>query len=89
MKKSVILIYLTDAWHTRASMELIGVATTEKYRDKIIREFLRDHLETKPSRDDITSAVQEVRENGQTQSLFNSHDVEIYTEVVDTNVVSY
>ena len=81
----ITAIYTTDAWHSRNSMELIGIATTEKQRDKLIRQFLSTYLYEKPAKDEISRAIKEVQENGQTHSLFDRADLEIYTESFETN----
>lgn len=81
----VTAIYITDPWHSRKSMELIGIATTEKQRDRLIRQFLSSYIYEKPTREEISRAIKEVQENGQTQSLSNRADLEIYTETFETN----
>ena len=82
--KSVILIYETDCWHSRSSMCLIAVATTEKQRDKLIREDVRQ----KGGNASLArKAVEEIRENGQTCCLDNVLDFEIHTEMTNTNVL--
>ena len=84
----ITAIYTTDAWHSRNSMELIGIATTEKQRDKLIRQFLSTYLYEKPTKDEISRAIKEIQENGQTHSLSNTKaDLEIYTESFETNRV--
>lgn len=81
-------IYTTDPWHSKDSMELIGIATTEKQRDRLIRQYLNQNLFEKPTREEISRAIKEVQENGQTQSLSDtSADLEIYTETFETNVI--
>ena len=82
----ITAIYTTDTWHSRDSMELIGIATTEKQRDKLIRQYLSTYLYEKPTKDEISRAIKEVQENGQTQSLSDTKaDLEIYTESFETN----
>ncbi len=84
----VTTIYTTDPWHSRDSMELIGIATTEKQRDKLIRQYLNQNLSEKPTREEISRAIKEVQENGQTHSLSDTRaDLEIYTETFETNVI--
>lgn len=85
MNKSIILIYATDPWHSRTSQELIGVATTEKHRDRLVSEFLRDGDGVKLSARERDKAVEEVRQDGQTQSLSEYCDFEILTETVTLN----
>jgi len=80
----VIIIYQTDPWHGRSSMELIGIATTEKNRDKIDRKFLRE-LHDKPSCETKEEAFRQLNDNGQTQCLAEECDLEIYTETVNAN----
>ena len=82
--KPVILIYETDCWHSHSSMELIAVATTEKQRDKLIREYVRQ----KGGNASLArKAVEEVRKDGQTNWLADVLDIEIYTELTDTNAL--
>ncbi len=84
----VTAIYTTDPWHSRSSMELIGIATTEKQRDRLIRQYLNQYLFEKPTREEISRAIKEVQENGQTQSLSDTKaDLEIYTETFETNTL--
>lgn len=87
MKKSIILIYTTDPWHSRSSQELIGAATTEKHRDRLISEFLRNWLHTPLSASERRKALEEVRQNGQTQSLSDICDLEILTETMTLNEI--
>lgn len=69
-------------------MELIGIATTEKQRDRLIRQYLNQYLFEKPTREEISRAIKEVQENGQTQSLSDTKaDLEIYTETFETNTL--
>ena len=86
---TVILIYKTNAWHNFSSRELIGVATTEKKRDILIRRFLRNYLEMKPYRDEIDDAMEQIRSYGQTQCLSSVYDLEIDSETVETNTIVY
>lgn len=81
--KPVILIYETNCWHTRSSMCLIAVATTEKQRDKLIRENVRQNGGNASL---AREAVEQVRENGQTSCL-DVLGYEIHTELTDTNVI--
>ena len=83
----VILIYTTNPWHTYASRELIAAATTKKQRDRLIRRYLRKHLEEKPSREDIDEAMRQIDEIGQTQNLSEKADLEIDTETIYTNII--
>lgn len=82
--KPVILIYETNCWHTRSSMCLIAVATTEKQRDKLIREDVRQKGGNASL---VRKAVEEIRENGQTCCLDDVLGYEIHTELTDTNVI--
>lgn len=84
----ITAIYTTDSWHSRDSMELIGIATTEKQRDRLIRQFLSTYIYEKPTREEISRAIKEIQENGQTQSLSDTRaDLEIHTETFETNVI--
>lgn len=69
-------------------MELIGIATTEKQRDRLIRQYLNQNLFEKPTREEISRAIKEVQENGQTHSLSDTRaDLEIHTENFETNTL--
>lgn len=82
--KPVILIYETDCWHSSSSMSLIAVATTEKQRDKLIREYVRQ----KGGNASLArKAVEQIRENSQTSCLDDALGFEIHTELTDTNVI--
>lgn len=85
--KSVIAVYTTDGWHTYSSRELIGVATTEKKRDTIVRRYLRNHPYEKLNRNQINEAVEQIQQNRQTYGLSESAGFEIDTEEYDTNTV--
>ncbi len=84
-----ILIYATDPWHSFKSRELVAVATTKKSRDRLIRKFLREYLEEKPSMSEISDYLDQVRELGQTQGMSERYDMEIDTETVETNQIAY
>jgi hypothetical protein len=82
--KTVILIYETDCWHSRSSMCLVAVATTETQRDKLIRKYVRQ----KGGNASLArETVEQVRENGQTSHLDDALGIEIYTEPTDTNTL--
>ena len=82
----ITAIYTTDARHSSGSMELIGIATTEKQRDRLIRQFLSTYLYEKPTSEEISQAIKEIQENGQTQSLSDTRaNLEIHTETFETN----
>ena len=84
----VTAIYTTDPWHSRSSMDLIGIATTEKQRDRLIRQYLNQNLFEKPTKEEISRAIKEVQENGQTHSLSDTRaDLEIHTETFETNTL--
>ena len=85
--KQAILIYQTDAWHSRSSMDLVAIATTERKRDILIRRFLRKELHQKPSMDTLETAMREIETIGQTQCLNEECDIEIYTEYIDLNEI--
>lgn len=85
--KDVILIYQTDPWHSSSSQELIAIATTERQRDILVREFLTRGLYEKPGRDLLKEAIREIRECGQTQCLAERCDLEIYTEYFTPNTL--
>lgn len=86
--KSAILIYTTDCHHSKSSMELIAVASTEKKRDSLVRKYLKNYLYEKPSKKEIDEAIEQIQQIGQTQGLSESADLEIYTETYDVNVLS-
>ena len=74
----VTAIYRTNAWHYRSSRELIGLATTEESKEKMIKRFLRENKVSTASRN---VALQHIDEFGQTQCLNENYDFEIDTEV--------
>ena len=80
----VILIYQTDPWHGRSSWVLIGVATTEENRDKIVKKYLRE-LDEKPSRGTREEAFRQLHDMDQTQCLAEECGIEIYTDRVNTD----
>lgn len=81
----IIIIYTTNAYHEYSSRELIGAATSEKQRDRLVRKYLREYLYEKPSRDEIAEAIRHLHEYGQTQCLNGPCDLGIDTDVVETN----
>lgn len=85
MARTVILIYTTNAWLQFSSRELIGAATTEKQRDRLVRKYLREEVNVKLSRKVINEALRHINQFGQTQSLSELIDEEIDTETLDLN----
>ena len=83
--KPIILIYATDCWHSFASREIIGIATTENQRDRLIRQYLREGESV--SRKEIADAIDEIHRMGQTQCLAEKYDIEIDTETVKKNTL--
>lgn len=81
----IIIIYTTNADHEYSSRELIGAATSEKQRDRLVRKFLREYIYENPSRDEIAEAIRHLHEYGQTKCLNGPCDLEIDTDVVETN----
>lgn len=84
-----IIIYETNPWHNHDSRNLIGVASTKKNRDRMVRRFLKEYLHVKPTKEEIAEAMRQLDELGQTQCLSEHCDIEIDTEVVDTNTIVY
>lgn len=86
---TIILIYQTDSWHSFVSRKLIAAATTEKKRDKIIRKYLRDYIDSNVNVDKktIAAALEQIRSIGQTQGLAEELDFEIDVETVDPNTI--
>ena len=85
---NAIIIYETDCWHSHSSQTLIGIATTEKQRDKIIKQYLRT-LDPKPNREEVEDAMAQIHSMGQTQCLDENFDIEIHTETVTLNEMVY
>lgn len=85
----LILIYTTDPWHSFSSRELIAIATSPAKRDSLIRRFLQNHIERKPSKDALQTALKQIRSFGQTQCLTEELDIEIDTEEVTPNEIQY
>ncbi len=81
--KEVILVFQTNAWHYRDSRHIIGIATTEDMRDKLVRKHLRSLHRRRPSLQLETEALNEIRTIGQTQCLAGRCDIEIDTERVN------
>ncbi len=85
MARTVILIYTSNPWLCHSSRELIGTATTEKQRDRLIRKYLREEVNVKLSREDINEALRHIHQFGQTQCLSELIDEEIDTDTLDLN----
>lgn len=85
--KEIILIYLTDAWHTVDSHELIATATTVSKRNKLIRTFLRDYANDDVPRDAVDEAIAQIDSIGQTQGLNAFCGFEIYVETIPANEI--
>lgn len=83
----IILIYTTNAWHEHSSMELIGIATSENQRDRLVRKYLREYLVEKPDRHKTDEAMEQIGSIGQTQCLAAVCDLEIHTETYQTNTL--
>lgn len=83
--RTLILIYMTDPWHSLASRDIIGVATTENHRDRIIRKFLREEKSAK--RAEIQEAIGDIQRMDQTQCLSEKYHIEIDTETITANTL--
>lgn len=83
----LIAIYSSEDSCEYSPPDLIAVATTEKQRDRLIREFLRDFTYMKPSRETIKEALQEIQEYGHTTCLSKECDFEINTKTYYTNTI--
>lgn len=83
--KPIIIIYTTDPWHSFASRDIIGIATTENHRDRIIRKFLREKKFAR--RTEIQEAIGDIQRMDQTQCLAEKHKIEIDTESVEINTL--
>ena len=84
---SIIAIYKTDPWHSRSSQELIACATSDKQVDILVRRYLSKHMYQKPDRETKELAIRQIKEMGQTQCLSEQCDMEIDTEMFETNVI--
>lgn len=84
---SVIAIYQTDAWHSYASRELVAIATSEKNRDILVKRYLKNYLYNKPDKETLEQAIKQIKETGQTDCLTSPCDMEIDTEIYDTNTI--
>lgn len=87
--KEIILIYITDGWHSRESQDLMAVATTVPKRNKLIRTFLRDYVnDVVPlPREAVNEAIDQIEKYGQTQGLNKFCGFELYTETISTNKI--
>lgn len=78
-----ILIYETDTWHSKGTRNLIAIATTEKKRDRLVREYMKEFATKK----ETNEAIDEIRHNGQTSFLSEKYDIELDTETTETNII--
>lgn len=84
---SIIAIYQTDPWHSTSSQELIACATSDRQVNILVKQYLSKHLSPKPNRETKELAIRQIKQMGQTHCLSEQHDIEIYTETFDTNVI--
>ena len=81
-----IIIYQTDPFLDENARTCIGLATTCKKRDALIREYLRYYVEVKDT-SLIKKAIEEVQQSGQTDCLLREYNIGIITLSVPLNTI--
>lgn len=87
--KELIQIFLKEETACGASQNLIGIATSTRNRDILIRRFLRRNLVEPPSLPEIDEAIDQIDKNGKTSKLSSFYDIEIETEKIIPNEIVY
>lgn len=87
--KELIQIFLKEETACGASRNLIGIATSTRNRDILVRRFLRRNLVEPPSLPEIDEAIDQIDKNGKTSKLSSFYDIEIETEKVIPNEIVY
>lgn len=87
--KELIQIFLKEETACGASRNLIGIATSARNRDILVRRFLRRNLVEPPSLPEIDEAIDQIDKNGKTNKLSSFYDIEIETEKVIPNEIVY
>lgn len=85
--KELIQIFLKEETACGASRNLIGIATSPRNRDILVRRFLRRNLVEPPSLPEIDEAIDQIDKNGKTSKLSLFYDIEIETEKVIPNEI--
>lgn len=85
--KELIQIFLKEETASGASRNLIGIATSPRNRDILVRRFLRRNLVEPPSLPEIDEAIDQIDKNGKTSKLSSFYDIEIETEKVIPNEI--
>lgn len=84
MKKTFV-IFVTDDCQSVSSRELIGVASTERNRDRMIRKYLRGYLDREIRMQMVREAEGQIQEKGHTSCLYDEYGIEIMAVMVDIN----
>ena len=87
--KELIQIFLKEETASGASRNLIGIATSPRNRDILVRRFLRQSLVARPSLPEIDEAVEQIDKKGKTTKLSAFYDIEIETQKVIPNEIVY
>ena len=87
--KELIQIFLKEETASGPSLSLIGIATSPRNRDILVRRFLRLNLEVRPSLPEIDEAVEQIDKKGKTTKLSAIYDIEIETRKVIPNEIVY
>ena len=86
--KNIIIIYETDPLLDENARTCIGLATTSKKRDSLIREYLRYYIEVKDT-SLIKKAIEEIQQSGKTDCLLREYRIGILTITVPLNKIIY
>ena len=84
--KNIIIIYQTDPFLDENARTCIGLATSCRKRDTLIREYLRYYVEVK-DKSLIKKAIEEVQQSGKTDCLLKEYDIGILTLSVPLNKI--
>lgn len=80
--KPVFLVYKTDVWHSRASQQLIGIATTPAIAIRICKAQAKKDGETIPA-----EQIEQLQNMKQTQGDGETYTGEFLFEQLDLNTL--
>lgn len=69
MKKQVIIVFLTDAWHAHSSKELLGVGDSYSNAVKIASEWFKKNGYKNLSVDDLRMLEKHEQTQGRTNNI--------------------
>lgn len=73
----VYILYECDAWHTRSSMEILGVFSDREAMTKALRSYVEDFVKTgRLDADCVDELVDEFNDLGQTQGYATNFTME-------------